>query len=399
MTPDLTKKLAAGDPDFAAFLNGDPAAKPARKSQPGATDVHVASARGNKKNGKKKPPEKPPAGSFAEALKEHHTRVDRVVAGAENGDPPPTATKSTFNDIIGGPAGGDMADAAALPTFYEIMTGQPLEKRDPPLSLKTHPDGGAHTPFPHDAQALDKIPQDQMRRFLSALTDQDSLPQKRVAMSSLVAIQPRVSPGKVEDMRTVGYAKLPLVVRLDGKNYIADGNHRAAASYLDGEDKIDCKFCNLSGADDTLKVDDDFEWHLNVKINKVDEERQQIFGVASTVKHGDYLVVDKQDDMILPEELEQGVYDFVLEARAHGDMHENIGTGRLIESMMITDEKRAAYKAAGYTLTFKDDSTGADVSAWLVGFQVEDAETWKRHSSGELKEFSIGGRSTRTKMD
>jgi hypothetical protein len=180
------------------------------------------------------------------------------------------------------------------------------------------------------------------------------------------------------------------VVRNDGKNYIADGHHRAAASLLDGETSIDCKYCKLSGEDETLAKD----WTMPVTmLNKsADADRQMIFGVASTAEADGKLIIDKQNDVIPTEELEDAVYDYVLEARDHGHMHKITGTGRLIESFVITDEKRAAYLKHGYTLSLKNQH-GQEVSGWMVGYKIDDAAVWAEHKAGRLPEFSIGGES------
>lgn len=108
-------------------------------------------------------------------------------------------------------------------------------------------------------------------------------------------------------------------------------------------------------------------------------DQQLIFGWASIATKGGKLVVDKQNDVIEPEELEKAAYDFVLEARDHGHMHQTVGTGRMVESMMFTEEKQ---KALGIALGFE---------GWWVGFKVDSEAVWQAHKRGELPEFSIGG--------
>jgi len=127
-------------------------------------------------------------------------------------------------------------------------------------------------------------------------------------------------------------------------------------------------------------------WSLPFKVTKADADQQLIFGWASTSEIGGQLVVDKQDDAIDPLDLEKAAYNFVLYARKHGDMHDNVGTGRLVESMMFTREKQ--------------DILGIDLgkTAWWVGFKVDDPATWAAHKRGELPEFSIGGTGRRVKM-
>ena len=76
-------------------------------------------------------------------------------------------------------------------------------------------------------------------------------------------------------------------------------------------------------------------------------------------------IIDKQDDVIMPEDLEKAAYDFVLYSRDQGDMHEQKGVGRLIESMVFTKQKQ--------------DLLGIDLGlqGWFVGFRVDSPAVWK----------------------
>lgn len=130
----------------------------------------------------------------------------------------------------------------------------------------------------------------------------------------------------------------------------------------------------------------DGAWSIPFKVAKADADQQLIFGWASVVEKNGQLIIDKQGDVILPDDLEKAAYDFVLYARKHGDMHDNVGTGRLIESMVFTKEKQSLL--------------GIDLGkvAWWTGFRVDDAETWQAHKRGELPEFSIGGTGRRVEI-
>lgn len=340
------------DPDFDAFMAGDEPA--AVEKNLTVADVHVSSAGSNKK-GTKKP--------------------------------------LTFLENVG--AEDDMEKAIAR-TFAEVL--EDVNNLRKSRTLRPHEDGGAHVPFPHDINALGQIPPAQVRRFLTALTTPDDLEQRRVPMNSLVSVQPRISPEKVESMRSGGFDKLPTVVRHNGKNLLVDGSHRAAAQWLDGDNMLDCKYCALRGEDESIakdfgfhilsKSDTGVEWEFNFEIKKADEDEQLIFGWASIVQEGDQLVIDHQDDVMMPGDLEKGAYDFVLEARQHGHGHKTIGTGRLVESMMFTKEKQ---EALGVIVK---NQAGQQIVGWWVGFKVDDAGVWKMHKNGELPEFSIGGHSS-----
>ena len=95
------------------------------------------------------------------------------------------------------------------------------------------------------------------------------------------------------------------------------------------------------------------------------------------------LVVDKQGDIIPEDELEQAAYEYVLYCRQQGDMHERMGVGRLVESMVFTKQKQ--------------EVLGIDLGmcGWFVGFRVDDPGVWKKIKGGELPEFSIGGKAMR----
>jgi len=370
------------DPEFAQFVGKDAT----------AADVHVSSTGGGKPPPKRAPGTKPPKVMTFDDLM------------AEAGAPATDRDKSDVDPIAQALEKMEAAHKAERDALVKMLE---MSKLAGPRTLRPHESGSAHSPFPFDPQAMSSLHEDQIRRFLAALTNQDDQEDRRVGVNSLVALQPRIDPDKVNAFRQAYEAgkvhkvdvKPPLVVRFGGRNYLADGHHRAAAQWLDGAQTIDCKYCNIDGADEELnKAGEWVKWDMPIEFAKASGDRQMIFGVASTVEEGGRLIIDKQDDGIPVQELENAVYEYVLDARAHGDMHtvdDKGSTGRLLESFMITDEKRAAYAAAGYTLSFKNEN-GEEVSGWLVGYKVDDPTTWARCKSGELPEFSIGGRSLRT---
>jgi hypothetical protein len=141
----------------------------------------------------------------------------------------------------------------------------------------------------------------------------------------------------------------------------------------DGDDWLDDAVSQLGKRD----------FSIPFTVAKIDKPQQLIFGWASVVEKSGQLIVDKQNDVILPEDLEKAAYNFVLYARKHGDMHDNVGTGRMVESMVFTKEKQ--------------DILGIDLGkvGWWTGFKVDDPVTWAAHERGDLTEFSIGGRGRR----
>jgi len=129
------------------------------------------------------------------------------------------------------------------------------------------------------------------------------------------------------------------------------------------------------------------------KIAKIDEDQQLVFGLASVAALADgQLLEDLQGDLIEPGELEKAQYEYVLESRQGGTMHEEMGTATLIESFVVTPEKLDAILKA---LGIEADISGFKGAATWVGYKVHDAETWAQVKSGALSAFSIGGSAER----
>lgn len=126
------------------------------------------------------------------------------------------------------------------------------------------------------------------------------------------------------------------------------------------------------------------------KLETVRKAEKQVFGFANVaVKRDGLPLVDLQADEIPADVLEKAAYDFVLRFRESGEMHEEVcSKGALIESVMITPEKLAAWGLA----------EDAVAPRWWVGFQL-DAETFKKVASGQYRMFSIQGRATSEEVD
>ena len=114
----------------------------------------------------------------------------------------------------------------------------------------------ARTPFRYDPNFFDHLKRrpDIVPRFLGVISDPERLPLRSVPMSSLVAIQDRVDPKKVEAIRDAHIIEHPAVVHIDGKNYVADGHHRASADWLDGRESIQVHWKDLSEHSDSVKA-------------------------------------------------------------------------------------------------------------------------------------------------
>jgi hypothetical protein len=122
-----------------------------------------------------------------------------------------------------------------------------------------------------------------------------------------------------------------------------------------------------------------------VAVLKLDTARQLVFGWASVAvtKDGETLI-DRQGDIIPPQELEDAAYEYVLTYREADEMHNQITKGQLVESVVFTPEK---LRVMG--LPADSAPTG-----WWVGFKL-DAETFRKVQDGRLSMFSIEGTAER----
>jgi hypothetical protein len=116
---------------------------------------------------------------------------------------------------------------------------------------------------------------------------------------------------------------------------------------------------------------------LRVAVEKADPSRHLIFGWASVAEIDGEPVVDKQGDIIPPEELENAAYGYVLSSRVGDAMHEREQVSTMIESVVFTREKQA--------------TLGIDLGrvGWWVGYYVDDQQVWQGIEKGEFQEFSI----------
>jgi len=147
------------------------------------------------------------------------------------------------------------------------------------------------------------------------------------------------------------------------------------------------------------------EFEIVGNIAKLEPDIHLVFGFFSIVSINGKLIEDTQGDRISAEVLEESAYDFVLNARTGGDMHGTDsttglvrGVGRLVESIVFTEEKQAAMRAA-----LQSQGVDAELDlkcvCWWGGFKIDSEDTWKRITTGELRAFSIGGRGKRDKIE
>lgn len=149
---------------------------------------------------------------------------------------------------------------------------------------------------------------------------------------------------------------------------------------------------------DNWKVNSDYKGPEQEKaeksfsILKSDSDKRLVFGWASIAitVDGEQLE-DRQQDMIDPEDLEEAVYDYVLNFRDTGEEH--IPTmrkkGKLVESCVFTVEKQ---KAMGIP-------EGVLPVGWWIGFKIEDDDAWERIKNGTYRMFSIEGKANREPVE
>jgi hypothetical protein len=123
---------------------------------------------------------------------------------------------------------------------------------------------------------------------------------------------------------------------------------------------------------------------ISAKILKIDDEKRQITGWANVTTNADGTrVVDSQGDMIPVDVLESAAAELISAGSATlGSMHEAVA-GQIIESMVVTAEKR---KALGF---------GEGPEGWAITARVDSDEAWADVKSGKRAELSIGGSAER----
>lgn len=263
-----------------------------------------------------------------------------------------------------------------------------VAKRD----LQPNADGTtAKSPFLYDPNALASLRPDQVPRFFGALTDSDALPTQDVKLADLHAMQDRVDPAKVSAIAAgSGQGKLAVVVRHDGKHYIADGHHRLSADWLAGKETASVHFKDLEPVDQALKRAPDEP--ANFRIAKVDDALGLVFGWAIVCKVAgeDYydLNVDREGPRAgerVPEHIPEPVMlkaaaEFMQTAdRPGNDMHDGPDCGQYVFAFPLTTDVAKA-------LGIETEKTGL-----LVGFKPP-ADVLAKYKSGEYTGFSIEGR-------
>lgn len=130
----------------------------------------------------------------------------------------------------------------------------------------------------------------------------------------------------------------------------------------------------------------------NYTIAKMDDDKRLVFGWASIsfTADGEQLE-DLQHDLILPEDLEEAVYEYVLHFRDTGEEHRPHlrKKGKLVESCVFTAEKQRAMGLPEGILPV----------GWWIGFKIEDDDAWEKVKNGTYRMFSIEGKAQRVPVE
>ena len=135
-------------------------------------------------------------------------------------------------------------------------------------------------------------------------------------------------------------------------------------------------------------VDSDASRENTFSIQKSDEDKRLVFGWANiAIRANGEQIEDLQGDIVDPEDLEEGVYQYVLNFRDAGEEHIPglRKKARMVESVVFTNEKLQAMGIPAGTVPL----------GWWIGFYVDDDETWEKIKNGTYTMFSIEGRGTR----
>lgn len=128
------------------------------------------------------------------------------------------------------------------------------------------------------------------------------------------------------------------------------------------------------------KASDHLDFVAEQIVSKADDEKRQVYGWVSVVEVNGQPVVDRQNDYVSIEEIEKAAHDYLTNSRDGGDMHKRRGVSRLIESFVVTPEKKELLGLPEETPL-----------GWWCGFQVEDDDVWEMVKNGERPAFSIHG--------
>lgn len=126
---------------------------------------------------------------------------------------------------------------------------------------------------------------------------------------------------------------------------------------------------------------------FSLPIVKLDLDKRLVYGWASVVSENGQPLIDRQGDIIQPDELVQAAQRFISESRTALAMHEGSPKGEVVESIVFTDDVQ---KALGINL---------GKVGWFIVMKIHDDDVWAKAKAGELTAFSIGGKAKAKKVE
>lgn len=170
--------------------------------------------------------------------------------------------------------------------------------------------------------------------------------------------------------------------------------HHMTLAYIEPGAEFELKELDASGTATKVMIGHGWEStkENNYAIAKMDDDKRLVFGWASIsfTADGEQLE-DLQHDLINPEDLEEAVYEYVLNFRDTGEEHRPHlrKKGKLVESCVFTAEKQRAMGLPEGILPV----------GWWIGFKIEDDEAWEKVKNGTYRMFSIEGKAQRVPVE
>ena len=165
-------------------------------------------------------------------------------------------------------------------------------------------------------------------------------------------------------------------------------------AYIEPGTEFDLKELDASGTPTKVMIGHGWEStkENNYTVAKIDDDKRLVFGWASIsyTADGEHLE-DLQHDIIDPEDMEESAYEYVLNFRATGELHDPSlrQKGRLVESVVFTTEKMRAMGIPEGILPI----------GWWVGFKIDDDEAWEKVKNGTYRMFSVEGTGQRVPIE
>ena len=135
-----------------------------------------------------------------------------------------------------------------------------------------------------------------------------------------------------------------------------------------------------------------------VKVTKSAEEKQIVYGVVL-----DPYEIDSQGEWVPPAVIEKAAHDYLRLSRVIGREHLRRDSAELVESHVVDYPTPEDYLNAmallphsAYSQPYGNDTVHS--GAWIAGVRLDDAG-WAAYKKGDITGFSIGGFSSKTKMD